>query len=111
MAELQLPPFPRALAYLWAAYLRMRRRKAAGFNGPNPLEWPDVDAFVRCSAVDLRPWEIELIERIDDLFLSPEAKTVPTSGAAPATDSAAVKSVLLAVAPGPAAQQSKKGRR
>lgn len=48
----------------------MRRRKASGFSGPNPLEWPDIDAFVRRSRMALDPRDIALIEEIDDLYLA-----------------------------------------
>ena len=68
-AELVVPPFPKALHYLWAAYHRLRRRKGGGF-GPAPIEWPDIDAFIRRTGLDLRPWEIEIIEGVDDLFLA-----------------------------------------
>lgn len=48
----------------------MRRRKAHGFSGPDPLEWPDIDAFVRRSRMALDPRDIELIEAIDDLYIA-----------------------------------------
>lgn len=63
-----MPPLPMALAYLWQTYRRLRRRKSSGF-GPGPIEWPDIDAFLRLSGVSLAPWEIEVIEEIDDVFL------------------------------------------
>jgi hypothetical protein len=76
-----MPAFPRELSYLWRTYLRLRRRMAGGFSGPNPIGWQDIDAFSRRSGTRLTPWEIELIERIDDLFLSPEK---PAEAATPA---------------------------
>ena len=69
-AELETPPFALALEYIWKAYFRLRRRKAIGFNGLDRIEWPDIDAFLRRSGLNLVPWEIEIIERIDDVFLS-----------------------------------------
>lgn len=68
--QLAMPPFPEALGYLWAAFNRLRTRKASGFNGPSPIEWPDIDAFLRRSGMRLAPWEIELIEEIDDIYLN-----------------------------------------
>nr|DAH82774.1 MAG TPA: INTERFERON-BETA, HELICAL CYTOKINE, IMMUNE SYSTEM [Caudoviricetes sp.] len=35
-----------------------------------PIEWPDIDAFVRNSGISLCAWEIEVIEDLDDLFLA-----------------------------------------
>jgi hypothetical protein len=68
--KLATPPFPPALHYVWKAFFRMRRRKGAGFSGPAPLEWSDFDAFVRRSGLNLSPWEVELLERLDDLYLA-----------------------------------------
>lgn len=69
--ELQLPDFPRELSYIWRAYHRIRRRMAGGFAGPNPIGWQDIDAFVRQTKFVLAPWEIELLEAIDDSYLQP----------------------------------------
>jgi len=37
--------------------------------GPNPIEWPDLEAFCRLTGMRLAPWEISIIERLDDCFL------------------------------------------
>jgi hypothetical protein len=69
-ADLALPPFPKALAYIWRAYFRLRRRTAGGFAGPNPIGWQDIDAFSRQTGLRLAPWEIDLLETLDDLYLA-----------------------------------------
>lgn len=102
-AELTMPPFPSALGYLWNAYIRLRRRKGAGFSGYEPIGWQDIDAFVLRSGLHLVPWEIEILEEIDDIFLrpstekpaAPEGQTVKF--AASVTDVAGVRAVLGAV--------------
>lgn len=48
----------------------MRRRKASGYAGPNPIEWPDIDAFLRRSGHVLTPWDIDIFLDIDDAFLN-----------------------------------------
>lgn len=58
------------MAYVWSAWRRIRRRKAPGFNGHNPIEWPDIDAFIRRTGTALDPFDIDLIEALDDLFLA-----------------------------------------
>lgn len=101
-ADLEMPAFPKALGYLWNAYLRMRRRAAVGFNGPQPIGWQDIGAFVRLSGLRLTSWEIGLIEAIDDIYLQP-APTTPTPegqtvrAAASASDGRGVRSILGAV--------------
>lgn len=68
--ELAVPAMPMALQYLWDAFMRIRRRKGAGLNGPLPIEWPDIAAFVTLSGWRFAPWEIEIIEDLDSLWLS-----------------------------------------
>jgi hypothetical protein len=71
-AEISLPPYPLSLDYLWSIYSRLRRRKGAGQFGPLPIEWPDIEAFCRIGKISLSPWEIEIIETLDDLYLATE---------------------------------------
>lgn len=72
-AELACPPLPEALAYLWRIYRRLRRRKSGAGFGPAAIEWLDLDAFTRLTGMPLAPWEIEVIEELDDLFLEANA--------------------------------------
>jgi hypothetical protein len=74
-AELSMPRLPGAVLHVWRSYQRLRKRKgSSGFSGRSPLEWPDIDAFLRITRVSLTPWEIELIEDLDDLFLMDHSK-------------------------------------
>lgn len=72
-AELAVPPFPTALAYLWGAYWRLRRRKGGGA-GPEPITWAEIEAFDRLGGAGLRPWEIEAIESLDDVWLRAQVR-------------------------------------
>ncbi|MGN6538938.1 MAG: phage tail assembly chaperone [Mesorhizobium sp.] len=69
-----LPPFPYALRYVWDVFLKLRKRKAAGFSWPNPIDWIDMDAFLRRSGRRLLPWECDLVMSLDDALLSAWAK-------------------------------------
>lgn len=84
--DLAMPSFPEPLGYLWRAYLRLRRRMAAGFSGPNPVGWQDIDAFIRRSGTRLAPWEIEVLERIDDLFVYRDESTKEPSATRPMSE-------------------------
>lgn len=96
-----MPKFPEALGYLWRLYLRLRRRIGHGFAGAQPLGFPDLDAFVRRTGVRLAPWEVEILEAIDDVYLQPDAWAPPAAPsvktAAAAQDAIGVKAVLGAV--------------
>jgi hypothetical protein len=74
-AELALPPMPMGLLYLWQAYHRLRRRKGGSGFGASPIEWPDIDAFVRNSRFELAPWELEILEMLDDLYMTQQARS------------------------------------
>lgn len=39
-------------------------------SGLSPIGWSDIDAFSRRAQVRLAPWEIELIEELDDVYLA-----------------------------------------
>jgi len=92
-AELAMPPFPAEIGYVWQAWSRIRQRKGAGYSGPVPIEWTDIDAFLRRSGVVLAPYEIEFIEMIDDEFLKAYA-----AEPSPAEKAAAIKDGLGQVA-------------
>lgn len=66
-AELEVPPFPMALEHVWSAFCRLSARRSCGF-AANPISWSEIDAFLRLSGVRLLPFEIRLIEELDDLF-------------------------------------------
>lgn len=68
-AELGVPEMPAAIAYLWSAFQRIRSRRGGNGFGPVPIMWADIDAFVRLSGVRLAPWEIEIVEALDDAWL------------------------------------------
>lgn len=78
-AELTLPPFPVELGYLWHAFLAIRRRKGGGW-GITPIDYPDVVAYSQAMELRLRPWEIQAIIDLDDLFLVEVNKATPNEG-------------------------------
>jgi len=79
-ADLETPPFPIPLAYLWAAYQRLRRRKGGSGFGISPLEWPDIDAFSRLSGLRLLPWEVAMLEKLDDAYIRNAADALKNNG-------------------------------
>lgn len=41
-----------------------------GFAGHDKIEWPDIQAFVSLTRTRLAPWEVALVEDLDDIFLN-----------------------------------------
>lgn len=63
-----------ALMHVWRMFLRLSSRRGSNGFGVNPISWSEIDAFVRNSRVKVAPWEIEVIEMLDDLFRAEQAK-------------------------------------
>lgn len=69
-AELAVPPMPAALGYLVAVFRRLAaRRQNSGF-GPQPIPLSEIAALQSLAGVRLAPWEVEIIEALDDLHLA-----------------------------------------
>ena len=66
---------PKALAYLYQTFWRIRRRKGGTGFGISPLEWTDLAAFTQETGMHLVPWEREIIEKLDDLYVTEYGKT------------------------------------
>lgn len=73
-AELACPDLPVALVYLWNAFCRLSARRGSNGFSVNPIGWPDIDAFTRHSKINLAPWEIRILEDLDDLYRAMAAK-------------------------------------
>lgn len=58
------------MAYLWKIFGRLSNRRSSNGFGATPLGWSDIDAFCRLSQTKLQPWEIEIIEDLDAMYLS-----------------------------------------
>ncbi len=65
---------PSAGSHLWSVYSRLRRRKGGTGFGASPIEWPDIHAFMSAAVYPLAPWEIEIIEDLDDAYLAEQAR-------------------------------------
>jgi hypothetical protein len=79
-SELACPPMPEALEYIWRAFLRLHARRGSNGFAINPISWPDIDAFVRHSGMKFAPWEVELLEALDDLFRQSQVKPKAADG-------------------------------
>lgn len=65
------PPveFPELLEHIWVAFLHLRRRTPQGFSGPQPISPEQIIAWKKLHEHPLRPWEVEVIEVLDDLYM------------------------------------------
>lgn len=65
--ELACPPLPEEVDYLWRIFLRLAARRGSNGFGPNPITWLEMDAFSRLTGIRLAPWEIEVVELLDEM--------------------------------------------
>lgn len=71
---------PETVAHLWVAFCQMSNARTSNGFGPNPLTYHDVEAWSRVTGVELTAWEIDVLKRLDVVFL-----TVATKNARPRT--------------------------
>lgn len=71
--ELHVPLCPKGAGYIFEIYNRLRRRKGSNGFGLGPIEWQDIDAFARVSGARMSPWDVRVIESLDDIFLTARA--------------------------------------
>lgn len=69
-----MPPLPDELRHLWSAFWRLRNRVNGNGFVAGRIGWGDIDAFCRHARLALAPWEVEIIERLDDLYLAEAGK-------------------------------------
>jgi len=67
-SELQCPPLPAALEYLWTSFCRLHARRGGNGFSVSPISWGEIEVFTRLSGTRLAPWEVRMIEELDDLF-------------------------------------------
>jgi hypothetical protein len=73
-ADLACPPFPMPLVYLWSTFARLNGRRGGNGFGLNPIGWAEIDAYQRLTQSRLAPWEIQIVEELDDLYLQAQRK-------------------------------------
>lgn len=68
-AELAVPPLPRGSEYLWRIFLRLHARRQSMGMGPARLSWGEFADFQRLTGMRLAPWEVAILEQLDDVAL------------------------------------------
>jgi len=67
--ELELPPFPKAIDQVWYKFLEVHRGRTYGMSGVNPISFQDLQAWSSVTGAHLSGWEIEVIMKLDRLWL------------------------------------------
>jgi len=67
------PNLPHELAYLWEWFLKLSRKRQSGM-GPLPIASEEILAWCARQRVSFEPHEHDILDRLDDLYLSHQYK-------------------------------------
>lgn len=68
------PTLPSDAAYLWNHFVLLHSARTAGGFGPNPITYPEIDAYNRLTGAGLDGWEVSAIRALDDAYLAAAAE-------------------------------------
>jgi hypothetical protein len=63
--ELEAPPLPAELAYLFDWFLDASSGRGGGFGGIQPLAWTEIEAWSRLLGLGLTPFEARVLRLLD----------------------------------------------
>ncbi len=72
-AELDVPPLPVELAYLYNYFLSMNAKRTCGASSANPLSDLEILAWQQRRRIELSPFELDCIDALDIAFLTAKA--------------------------------------
>ena len=75
-----VPEIPFYLTHIWDWFWQIHKGRSYGMSGPNPLTWPDIEAWRNILNIQIRPLEVELIKEIDSTYLEYLAKKHKAKG-------------------------------
>lgn len=61
--------FPRLLMHLWSAFCSLNSARTAGFSGPNPITYTELQAWKELTETPLSSWDIQVLKRLDQVYL------------------------------------------
>jgi len=67
--ELQGPPFPELMEYVWSAFISLHPARGQGFNGPLPLSFTEIAAWQQLTGSQLSIWEVGVIKKLDSIYM------------------------------------------
>jgi hypothetical protein len=74
MSELDGPDCPEPLEYVWLWFRALSYRRGSNGWGPNPLGWPEIEAWARMQGVTLTPFEFDCLEALEGAYFRTRPK-------------------------------------
>ena len=72
--DLDGPAIPHNVAHVWGWFRELNQARTSNGFGMNPLTYSEIEAWSRISGTVTRPQEIQLLKRLDAVYLSVMAK-------------------------------------
>tara|TARA_R110002153_G_scaffold58228_1_gene159727 strand:+ start:566 stop:760 length:195 start_codon:yes stop_codon:yes gene_type:complete len=57
------------MSYLFTSFLSLSQGRSGGMNGPNPITYPDIKAWVELTGNPLSPREVGTIKLLDATYI------------------------------------------
>ena len=67
--ELENTHFPTLVQHIWSAFVNLSDARTAGFSGPNPLTYTEIQAWMDLTNTQLSARDIEAIKKLDTAYL------------------------------------------
>lgn len=68
--ELENPTeFPKPLSHVWSFFLELHSARTAGFSGPNPITFSEMEAWSKLTHQPINPFDVAVIKQIDNTYL------------------------------------------
>lgn len=74
-AALDGPDLPACAEHLWDWFCELSSRRGGGMNGPAPLTYAEVGAWMRLTGMTPTPWEVHAILELDNDYLKQAAQS------------------------------------
>lgn len=68
----EVPDCPDVLSHVWGWFCDLSSARRSGF-GPEPIGYPEIEAYARLMRIEPDPFEVEAIRAIDRAVLATEA--------------------------------------
>ena len=68
------PEIPHCLQHIWGWFWELHQARGAGFNGPLPLSYTEIQAWIDVKGIKIWPCEIGVIKEMDAKFMEHVAK-------------------------------------
>lgn len=61
--------FPKLLNLVWSFFIQLSQSRTAGFSGPNPITYTEIQAWANLTQTRLNPYDVGIIKRLDSIYL------------------------------------------